>query len=149
MGRKKKIPENTKFFTYYNANPLDKITGDCVIRAISTATEQSWEQALKDLTDLALTTKESPLSVENFNHYLKNKLGWFKQKMPRKSDNSKYTGEEFINYLKQKHPEAKYVIANIGCHHVTCFGYFNGTDLTCVDIWDCTDRCVGNYWICE
>lgn len=34
----------------FNNNPLSKSTGDCVIRAISIATNQSWEQVYSDLS---------------------------------------------------------------------------------------------------
>lgn len=30
-------------FIYYNSNPERKLVGDCVIRAISKATDQTWE----------------------------------------------------------------------------------------------------------
>ena len=34
-------------FVNYNANPKNKKTGDCVIRALCTALEDSWEQVYK------------------------------------------------------------------------------------------------------
>lgn len=40
-------------FIYHNANPLQKNTGDCVIRAISTITGLSWDDVFLDLADLA------------------------------------------------------------------------------------------------
>ena len=39
---KRKIPENTKYFTYLNLNPKNRKAGDCVIRAIAYATGLSW-----------------------------------------------------------------------------------------------------------
>ena len=35
-----------------NPNPLGKTTGDCVVRAISIATGQSWRRTYEDLCDL-------------------------------------------------------------------------------------------------
>lgn len=40
-------------YIYYNANPLGKNTGDCVIRAISTITGLSWHDVFLDLAELA------------------------------------------------------------------------------------------------
>lgn len=51
-----KIPEDTSTFRYYNANPKNKHTTDCVVRAICTALNQSYEQTAKELTDLWLKT---------------------------------------------------------------------------------------------
>lgn len=53
MTRQQKYPD-TNTFHFYNANPKNKYTGDCVIRAISTALEQSWEQTIKELTELGI-----------------------------------------------------------------------------------------------
>lgn len=43
----KKIPEDTKYFHYYNANPKDKITKDCVYRALSLFLNKSWDDVAK------------------------------------------------------------------------------------------------------
>ena len=40
-------------FRYFNANPLDIYTPDCVIRAISCATHKSWDEVYDNLSDLA------------------------------------------------------------------------------------------------
>lgn len=42
----KKIPKNTASFTYFNANPKDKRSSDCVLRAISLASGKSWDEVL-------------------------------------------------------------------------------------------------------
>ena len=39
-------------FHFYNANPSGKRTTDCVIRAISTATDQTWEETFNGLAQL-------------------------------------------------------------------------------------------------
>jgi len=36
-------------FVFYNPNPLKKHVGDCVIRAISKATGQTWEKTYTEL----------------------------------------------------------------------------------------------------
>ena len=41
-------------YSYYNANPYKIRVGDCVIRAISKALNQSWEDTYIDLTIIEL-----------------------------------------------------------------------------------------------
>lgn len=40
-------------YRFYNANAVNKYTDDCVIRAISTATNKSWDYVYDYLSDLA------------------------------------------------------------------------------------------------
>lgn len=40
-------------FKYCNKNPLGKLEDDCVIRAISCATNRSWDSVYDELSDLA------------------------------------------------------------------------------------------------
>ena len=55
-----KVLKDTKWFKFHNANPKNRRSGDCVIRAISTATGKSWEEVLTDLCKLALQEKRIP-----------------------------------------------------------------------------------------
>lgn len=137
MKRQEKYPE-TSTFHYYNANPKNRITGDCTFRAICTACEITWEEAVMGWAETVCETKyEGSKSVELF---LK-KLGWTKQPQPRKADNTKYTGKEFCKQIAKKN---KKYIANIGGHHIVAI--INGK---VYDIWDSTDGTIGNYWTKE
>lgn len=40
-------------YKYCNRNPLGKLEDDCVIRAISCATDRSWDNVYDELSDLA------------------------------------------------------------------------------------------------
>ena len=40
-------------YKFYNKNPLNKYTDDCVIRAISCATNKSWDYVYDYLSDIA------------------------------------------------------------------------------------------------
>lgn len=40
-------------YKYFNANPLQRITSDCVIRSVSCATHKSWDEVYDELSDLA------------------------------------------------------------------------------------------------
>ena len=129
-----KIPNDTDTFKYYNANPKNKHTGDCTIRAICTALEQPYEQTVKELVELWLKTGYEMTDSRCFNKYLELK-GWIKNRQPRKADNTKYTGKEFVKIFKGT------CVANIGGNHTVCIK--NGKIL---DIWDSTNGCIGNYW---
>lgn len=134
MTRQEKYP-NTSTFFYYNANPKNRITNDCVYRAISFATELSWEQVVKMYYEVVLETGyEGDQAIDK----LMNKLGWVKHKQPRKLNNTKYTGKEFCSNLAL---DDKRYIANIGGHHIVAI-----VNSKVHDIWDSTDGCIGNYW---
>lgn len=132
-----KIPQNTKTFEYYNVNPYYRKTSDCVVRAICTALGQDYNQTVRELTELWLETGYEFSEPRCFGKYLQSK-GWIKHKQPRKPDNTKYTGKEFVKIFKDT------CIANIGGNHTVCIE--NGRIL---DIWDSTDGCIGNYWVKE
>jgi hypothetical protein len=137
----KKIPQDTECFRYYNANPKDRRTTDCVIRAISTSTGKSWDDVLDGLIEIAHKYKIMVDDTPCYDRYLVS-LGYSKMKQPRKDDNTKYTGAEFCEYLK-KFRKGKYdVVAHIGGHHIVAI-----VDSKVVDTWDSTGGTIGNYWI--
>ena len=135
--RKAKYP-NTDTFKYYNANPKNKLTGDCVIRAIATALEQDYIETYKELFEYSLKTGYMINDPKNYTKYLSNK-GWITCKSPRHKDNTKFSGVEFCKKLAL--PKEKY-IAKIGSHHITAI-------INCKinDIWDASYCCIGNYWV--
>lgn len=132
-----KTPMNTSYFKYYNANPKNKKTTDCVVRAICTALDQSYEQTLREMIELQIKTGYDMSDVKGFGKYLESK-GWIKQKQPRKSNNTKYTGWEFVRIFNGV------CVANIGGNHTVCI-----KEGKVYDIWDSTDGCIGNYWTKE
>lgn len=70
-----------------------KITCDCVIRAICTAMNESYNKILDEMFEYS---KKQGLMMDDkklYTKYLKDK-GWVKIKQPRKWDNKKYTGKE-------------------------------------------------------
>lgn len=46
----------------YNANPVNKNTGDCTVRAISVLMNQSWEDTYADLTMVGYYLHDMPSS---------------------------------------------------------------------------------------
>ena len=144
MNRQQKYPD-TETFHYYNANPHNKLSGDCVIRAICTVLGQSWEQTLKEMCDIGIKYGYVPSDDKVIARYMEDK-GWYKRKQPRKLDNTKYTGKEFCEKLPEilSHCRIDKVLANIGGHHIVAI-----IDGKVNDIWDSTDGCIGNVWIKE
>lgn len=130
-----KVVPDTSTFHFYNANPKNRRTGDCVVRAIATATGKTWDEVLEGLTATALKHKQMVNDPACFGKYLES-LGWTKCSQPRKANGRKYTGQEFHRVIGNRT-----AVANIGGHHTTCF--INGQAW---DTWDCTDGSIGNYW---
>lgn len=122
-------------YEFYNANPKNRLNAsDCVYRAISLALDITWEEALKELVEIALKLKYSPNSDKVIEVYLKEK-GYVKEKQPRKVDNKKYTTYEFA----QEENIGTYIIRQ--AHHLTVV-----KDGLIYDTWDCQRKSVGNYW---
>ena len=124
-------------FVKFNNNPKQNKTNDCVIRAISFATNKSWEDVYNDLTKLGCKKALMPNDNKVCQAYLK-QLGYTKEKMPKKLNNKRYTLEEFINEIA--HKNFTYIISI--AKHLTVV-----KDKKLYDTWNCSYKCVGNYWI--
>lgn len=149
----KKIPKNTACFTYFNANPKDKRSSDCVLRAISLASGKSWDEVLDDLVILSHKYKEMPNDKKCYGKYLES-LGFEMQKQPRQYDNTKYTGKEFCNLLNGLYINSVTgatvscdIVAKIGGHHLVAIRLDEDNKYKIFDIWDSTGGSIGNYWI--
>lgn len=121
-------------FNYYNCNPHHKHTNDCVIRAISAGTGDSWEEVLEQLTEYMVKTGDMINTPELYGKYLAD-IGWIKQKQPIKPDGKKIRIKEFVQTFKGC------AIVHAGRGHIS---YVAEGKLW--DIWNCEDEVVGNYW---
>ena len=120
-------------YMYYNRNPRDIHTQDCVCRAISTATGLKYE-AVNNLLDLTADENEcEKLCVCCYEYLLTGTLCYH-----CKHCNFKRT----VSDVAQSYPRNKLIIRVKG--HLTCsiFG-------TILDIWDCNDELVDCYWIVD
>lgn len=99
-------------FIYTNPNPIDKKTGDCVIRAIAIATNSTWEEAYMDLCMEGLLMADLPNSNAVWSSYLR-KHGYKRSVIPNTCPDC-YTVEDFA----EDHPFGTYVLCS-GTHTVT------------------------------
>lgn len=150
--RKEKYPD-TDTFHWHNANTGGKITGDCVLRAISAAMGQSWEETAQGLYEMMLRSHLCMTSKECYGKYLEAQ-GWQKHAQPRKGDNTKYTGAEFCEWLNE-HGDGEPIIAHIGGHHIVAIApvtpegpeaEYAEPEYKVFDTWNSTRGCIGNYW---
>ena len=147
MKRSEKY-KDTKWFHYYNANPKNRITGDCVVRALSVGTGIPYWDVLKGLYEMSVKTGYMVDDTKNYDKWLKT-VGFVKCGQPKKPDGTKYTGKEFCDCCAAYSSRFDgNVIANIGGHHVVAFVEEDGRYRD-YDIWDSTDGCIGNYWVRE
>lgn len=149
--RAKKYPD-TDYFHFHNANPKGKMTTDCVIRAISTALNQSYAQTLLEMAQLSVETGYMLNENKGMDKYLAKK-GWIKCKQPKKLDGTKYTGKEFCRTLM--HPiyseelalirdgfDGHRMVANIGGHHTVAIV---GGQIW--DTWNSGEGSIGVVWV--
>ena len=124
------------YYEYVNVNPKRKIGGDCVIRAIANATNQSWEQTIREMTELGIKMGFVLNDHHVYEKYLLLK-GFTPASEPRDVCNRKITAREFID----EGVKNAIIVMNIGSHHVSCIknGKVN-------DIWDCSRNTMHKYW---
>lgn len=98
-------------FVYTNPNPSLKLTGDCVIRAISLITGNEWEDVYLQLAVQGFLMHDLMSSNEVWSAYLKN-IGFTRHIIPDTCPEC-YTVEEFT----EDNPEGEYMLAT-GTHVV-------------------------------
>ena len=140
MRRQDKYPD-TDIFHFENCNPKNRITTDCVVRAIAKATAPSiakdaWQIIYEDLCNESIETGFSFNDTKCYGKYLE-KTGFKAYPQLRKSDNTKMTLKEFI----ELHPTGTWLV-NMPSHLTVVINGIN------YDIWDCTksDKRVEMYW---
>ena len=114
-------------YAYANPNPKEKKVGDCTIRAISIALNQSWEDTYLDIALKGYLMSDMPSSNEVWGSYLADK-GW---KLHHLSDNCPlcYTIDNFCD----DKPNGTYIVAT--GTHVVCI-----KDGKYLDTWDSGDK---------
>lgn len=123
-------------FLFWNNNPKGLKIGDCVIRAISTAVNQTWERTYIDLCIEGFLFADMPNSNAVWSSYLINK-GYKRRVVPDTCPNC-YT----IGQFAEDHPTGTYIVATGS--HVVCV-----KDSQVMDNWDSTGETVAYYFTKE
>lgn len=110
-------------YVYLNNNPCQRSTSDCVIRAIATILDTSWECAYTNLVAEGLEQCDLPNANHVFDKFLKG-IGFQKRVIPNTCP-SCYTLREFCN----DHPYGEYLVCT-GDHVVAVI------DGDFYDAWD-------------
>lgn len=131
----------TDYYKFVNVNPHNKITSDCVVRAIARATEQDWCKVYDDLVEIGRKYGYMPNEETCYNKYL-TKLGWVKMKEPRNVFNKKYMVKDWLDETMMNEGVPDRIVATVGSHHLSCIydGRVN-------DIWDCSRQTMHSYWV--
>ena len=120
-------------YVQYNPNSLGKRVGDCVIRAVSKATGQTWEETYTGICLKGFEMANMPSSDAVWGAYLRSK-GFHRYAVP---DNY---GEDYtVETFSRDHPEGTYILAIGG--HVVCV--VNGDYC---DSWDSGQERPVYYW---
>ena len=121
------------FFRSYNANPINARVGDCTVRAISTALDQSWKQTYTEMSVFGYLRCDMPSADHVWNAYLRSR-GWGRAIVPDECPDC-YSVKDFC----RDHPEGRYILAIDG--HVVAV--INGDYY---DTWDSGNEIPIYYW---
>lgn len=132
---------SSPYYEYFNANPKGRLGSDCVVRAIALACRQSWEQTVREMTELGLKRARLLNDPELYPAYLESK-GFVAHKEPRDAFNRKISVKEFLDKREAfGFKEGEAAVAVAGTHHATCL---EGGKVR--DIWDCSGQTMHRWW---
>lgn len=117
-------------FHYHNENRDGKNVGDCTVRSISVALDQSWDTTYWGLCMEGWLSADMPSGNNVWGRYLQKK-GWHRY-LPEYDD---ITVQEFAH----EHPYGTYLLALDS--HIVCV-----VDGTIVDTWNSGKKIVLYYW---
>lgn len=122
-----------EMFIKYNINPQRKNVGDCTIRAISKALDQSWEETYTGIALEGFAMCDMPSANHVWGAYLRSKR--FTRKIIPESCPIDYTVKDF----SKDNPQGTYILALSG--HVVAV-----VDGDYYDTWDSGDETPIYYW---
>ena len=129
-----KKPSRGKHYAYFNANPMKKETGDCVIRAMAVAFDKTWFEIYDELSILARKLATVIDDDDCWKEYLAN----HNMQEIHTIRNRKHVWKDG-NEFALAHKEGRYIleIAN----HLSVL-----VDGVIYDIWDCSSKFVYKAW---
>lgn len=122
-------------YAYYNPNPSGLSVGDCAVRAVSKALEQSWEEAYVGLALEGFMRGDLPNGDSVWGAYLR-RHGFQRYLIPDECPDC-YTVADFA----ADHPAGTYVLSMPGRHVLTV------TDGNIYDSWDSSKEIPTYYWV--
>lgn len=110
-------------FVYANVNPMNKITQDCLVRAVAVIMGISWEKAYMDLCQRGLLIYDMPNTDATLSIYMREK--GFKREIIENTCPACYTVRQFC----EDHPYGEYILLTSG-HAVAVINgdYYDTTD---------------------
>ena len=120
-------------FIRYNANPINKRVGDCTVRAISKALNQTWQRTFIEMCVQSLMLFDMPSANHVWGAYLKHK-GFERLIIPDSLPDC-YSVKDFC----KDNPNEIFILAISG-HVVTVI------DGDYYDTWDSGDEIPIYYW---
>lgn len=122
---------------YYNPHPFKNRIGDCVIRALSKALNQTWEKTYADLSIRGFVKCDLPNADIVWGKYLIEK--GFRRYLIPDDGFGDYTIEDFV----YEHPKGIYVVSMPGKHVVTV------ADGIIYDTWNSSCEIPSFYFVKE
>lgn len=116
-------------YKYYNANSHNNFINDCVIRAISTIENKTWDESYKELSTLA---REKGLLLDDVN--------FVRSLLDERYKRLNYHDYVTIGEFAEEHSIGRFLVTTRG--HITCI-----IDGVVIDTWDCRNKLVENIWI--
>lgn len=120
-------------FKYYNANPREKLVGDCAVRAISLLMGETWDKIYTDLSATGFELKDILSSNRVWGTYL-NHNGYRRYIIPDTCPDC-FTISDFC----RDNPYGTFLLAT-GTHVVTVI------DGDYYDTWDSGDEIPIHFW---
>ena len=121
-------------YSYYNPNPNERSVGDCAVRALSKALEQSWEETYTGLALEGYLHGDLPNADDVWGPYL-HKRGFRRHFIP-----DDVFGAYMVADFAADHPQGIYVLSMPGRHVVTV------ADGAYCDSWDSGREVPTYYW---
>lgn len=141
VWRERKLPglpkQKEMSYTYYNLNPAGKAVGDCVVRALSKALGQSWDQTYIDLCLEGYMRGDLPNADSIWGAYLAGR-GYVRRLLPDDCPDC-YTVEDFA----RDNPRGTFILSMPGRHVVTV------VDGVVYDSWDSRNEVPVYFWTKE
>lgn len=141
-------PEGHEAFYYCQKNP-GVSTGDCVIRAMATLFDLSWDEALEEIAE-AGQYSSTRINVSGYYGKLLAQQGFLKYPSTIRTHKKIMRGREFCRYLESTFTHGETVFAELGSAHVAAVMPFREGTVTrykIVDSFDSSDFEVGTCWV--